>query len=57
MARRAKRRARLSIRINPDVATETHAYTKTGERTAKPAREPERGQAAVHLLAGFCTAG
>jgi diaminopimelate decarboxylase len=28
-------RARVGIRVNPDVATETHPYTKTGERTAK----------------------
>lgn len=35
VARRSKRRARLGIRVNPDVATETHPYTKTGERTAK----------------------
>jgi diaminopimelate decarboxylase len=27
--------ARVGIRVNPDVATETHPYTKTGERTAK----------------------
>jgi len=26
---------RVGIRVNPDVATETHPYTKTGERTAK----------------------
>ena len=25
----------VGIRVNPDVATETHPYTKTGERTAK----------------------
>ena len=34
-ARKVKRRASLGIRVNPDVATETHPYTKTGERTAK----------------------
>lgn len=33
--RRLKQRVRLGIRVNPDVATETHPYTKTGERTAK----------------------
>jgi diaminopimelate decarboxylase len=33
--RRLKKRARLGIRVNPDVATETHPYTKTGEKTAK----------------------
>jgi diaminopimelate decarboxylase len=27
--------ARVGIRVNPDVATETHPYTKTGEKTAK----------------------
>jgi diaminopimelate decarboxylase len=27
--------ATIGIRVNPDVATETHPYTKTGERTAK----------------------
>src|SRR5256886_554938 len=35
VARRGKRRASLGIRVNPDVATETHPYTKTGEKTAK----------------------
>ena len=35
VARRLKKRANLGIRVNPDVATETHPYTKTGERTAK----------------------
>lgn len=34
-ARRLKQRVRLGIRVNPDVATETHPYTKTGEKTAK----------------------
>jgi diaminopimelate decarboxylase len=29
------RPARVGIRVNPDVATETHPYTKTGEKTAK----------------------
>jgi len=27
--------ARVGIRVNPDVATETHPYTKTGDKTAK----------------------
>ncbi|HXF96855.1 MAG TPA: alanine racemase, partial [Gemmatimonadales bacterium] len=31
----ARRPARVGIRVNPDVATETHPYTKTGEKTAK----------------------
>jgi diaminopimelate decarboxylase len=35
VAHRLKKRANLGIRVNPDVATETHPYTKTGERTAK----------------------
>ncbi len=35
VARRIKQRASLGIRVNPDVATETHPYTKTGEKTAK----------------------
>src|SRR5207244_1609782 len=35
VARKRKMRARLGIRVNPDVATETHPYTKTGEKTAK----------------------
>src|SRR6059036_2224537 len=35
VARRLKKRASLGIRVNPDVATETHPYTKTGEKTAK----------------------
>ncbi|HEU5261615.1 MAG TPA: diaminopimelate decarboxylase [Gemmatimonadales bacterium] len=35
VARQLKKRASLGIRVNPDVATETHPYTKTGEKTAK----------------------
>lgn len=35
VAHRLKKRASLGIRVNPDVATETHPYTKTGEKTAK----------------------
>jgi diaminopimelate decarboxylase len=35
VARRLGVRARLGIRVNPDVAAETHPYTKTGEKTAK----------------------
>lgn len=35
VVRRLKRPASLGIRVNPDVATETHPYTKTGEKTAK----------------------
>jgi diaminopimelate decarboxylase len=35
VARKLKKRANLGIRVNPDVATETHPYTKTGEKTAK----------------------
>jgi diaminopimelate decarboxylase len=35
VARKLKQRANLGIRVNPDVATETHPYTKTGEKTAK----------------------
>jgi diaminopimelate decarboxylase len=34
-ARRIARHANLGIRVNPDVATQTHPYTKTGDRTAK----------------------
>ena len=34
-AHKLKKRASLGIRVNPDVATETHPYTKTGEKTAK----------------------
>lgn len=34
-ARRTGLRCRLGIRVNPDVATQTHPYTKTGEKTAK----------------------
>ena len=29
------KRASVGIRVNPDVATQTHPYTKTGEKTAK----------------------
>jgi diaminopimelate decarboxylase len=35
VAQRTRRRASIGIRVNPDVATETHPYTKTGEKTAK----------------------
>src|SRR6266571_4862549 len=35
VARKLKQHASLGIRVNPDVATETHPYTKTGEKTAK----------------------
>jgi diaminopimelate decarboxylase len=34
-ARRLGKRAGVGIRVNPDVATQTHPYTKTGEKTAK----------------------
>ncbi len=34
-ARRLDKRASVGIRVNPDVATQTHPYTKTGEKTAK----------------------
>jgi diaminopimelate decarboxylase len=35
VARRFGGTVRVGIRVNPDVATETHPYTKTGEKTAK----------------------
>ena len=35
VARRLGTQANLGIRVNPDVATQTHPYTKTGDRTAK----------------------
>lgn len=35
VARRMGKAANLGIRVNPDVATQTHPYTKTGDRTAK----------------------
>lgn len=35
VARRLGKGANLGIRVNPDVATQTHPYTKTGDRTAK----------------------
>lgn len=35
VARRLGRAANLGLRVNPDVATQTHPYTKTGDRTAK----------------------
>ena len=35
VARRFGGMVRVGIRVNPDVATETHPYTKTGEKTAK----------------------
>ncbi len=34
-ARRLGKRTSIGIRVNPDVATQTHPYTKTGEKTAK----------------------
>ncbi len=34
-AERAGRPAGVGIRVNPDVATDTHPYTKTGDKTAK----------------------
>lgn len=35
VARRFSGKVRVGIRVNPDVATDTHPYTKTGEKTAK----------------------
>ena len=35
VAQKLRKPARVGIRVNPDVATETHPYTKTGEKTAK----------------------
>jgi len=35
VAQQLRKPARVGIRVNPDVATETHPYTKTGEKTAK----------------------
>jgi diaminopimelate decarboxylase len=35
VVKKLKKPARVGIRVNPDVATETHPYTKTGEKTAK----------------------
>ncbi len=34
-AKRVGKKASLGIRVNPDVAADTHPYTKTGEKTAK----------------------
>jgi diaminopimelate decarboxylase len=34
-ARRVGKSATVGIRVNPDVATDTHPYTKTGDKTAK----------------------
>ncbi len=34
-ARRLEKPASVGIRVNPDVAADTHPYTKTGEKTAK----------------------
>ncbi|HEY6807197.1 MAG TPA: diaminopimelate decarboxylase [Gemmatimonadales bacterium] len=34
-ARRVGQPAAVGIRVNPDVATDTHPYTKTGDKTAK----------------------
>lgn len=35
VARDVGKSANVGIRVNPDVATDTHPYTKTGEKTAK----------------------
>jgi diaminopimelate decarboxylase len=35
VAKNVKQPAKLGIRVNPDVAADTHPYTKTGEKTAK----------------------
>ncbi|MGH7569196.1 MAG: diaminopimelate decarboxylase [Gemmatimonadales bacterium] len=35
VARAVARPAKVGIRVNPDVAAETHPYTKTGDKTAK----------------------
>src|SRR5207249_12300970 len=35
VARKLKKSASVGTHVNPDVATETHPYTKTGEKTAK----------------------
>jgi len=35
VAARLQTRARIGIRVNPDVTTETHPYTQTGERGVK----------------------
>lgn len=35
VAKEVKMTARVGIRVNPDVATDTHLYMKTGEKTAK----------------------
>jgi diaminopimelate decarboxylase len=35
VAARLDTRARLGIRVNPDVTTETHSYTRTGQRGVK----------------------
>jgi diaminopimelate decarboxylase len=35
VAKDARKPARVGIRVNPDVAADTHPYTKTGEKTAK----------------------
>src|SRR5438093_614463 len=34
-AKRVGKKASIGIRVNPDVAADTHPYTKTGEKTAK----------------------
>jgi diaminopimelate decarboxylase len=35
VAKEVKHPVKLGIRVNPDVAADTHPYTKTGEKTAK----------------------
>jgi len=35
VAREVGKQASIGIRVNPDVAADTHPYTKTGEKTAK----------------------
>ncbi|MGH7699626.1 MAG: diaminopimelate decarboxylase [Gemmatimonadales bacterium] len=46
------RPARVGIRVNPDVATETHPYTKTGEKTAKFGVPYDEVVGAAHRIAG-----
>ncbi len=47
LAERRARRARVALRINPDVDPKTHAYTTTGKRATKFGVDIDRAVAAI----------
>jgi diaminopimelate decarboxylase len=50
-ARRAGTKARIAIRVNPDVAPQTHIYTSTGRKESKFGVDPERARRAYERAA------